>query len=246
MSKKSIVILFYAIFVICGAFSLVYVPNALEYSYGSIFALLIISLPLFYVLYSKFGIRTFLKLIISLSLFGLLIEYIGLTTGWPYGEFSYTANLGGKIFGILPWTIGLSWTPLVVGAVALVYSTTQNKLLRIILPALVLVLFDLLLDPLAVRLGMWSYPAGGAYYGVPIQNFFGWLVSGIAGSLISFAILQKYSVDKIRHLGYSFFISIVMWSLVSLGFGFKVPFIFGMLLTVLAVVVYCRNHEKVS
>lgn len=245
MLKKYLVIIFYCIFVLCGALSLVYIPNALMYSYGSIFALFVISLPLFYVLYFKFGLRTLLKLILSLSVFALAIEYTGLVTGWPYGEFVYTGNLGYKLFGVLPWIVGLSWAPLVIGSVAMVYSITSKKILRIILPVFILVIFDLLLDPVAVNLGMWSYLHGGAYYNVPVQNFLGWAFSGLIGSLICFAILNKYPQNKIRHLGYSFFINIVFWSIVALGLGLNTPFVFGLLLVTSSVVIYYKNNEKV-
>jgi putative membrane protein len=232
MNKKYLVIIFYCIFVLCGALSLVYIPNALTYSYGSIFALLIISLPLFYVLYFKFGLRTLLKLIISLSVFALFIEYTGLVTGWPYGEFVYTGNLGYKLFGILPWTVGLSWTPLVIGSVAMVYNITNKKILRIILPAFILVIFDLLLDPVAVNLGMWSYLHGGIYYNVPFQNFLGWAFSGLIGSLICFTILNRYPQGKIRHLVYSFFINIIFWTIVAAGKGLYFPALFGIILII--------------
>ncbi len=41
----------------------------------------------------------------------------------------------------------------------------------------ILVGLDLLLDPAAVALGFWSYAAGGAYYGVPLTNVLGWVLS---------------------------------------------------------------------
>jgi len=246
MYKKYFIIIFYFLFVLCGSLSLIYISNALTYSYGSIFALFVISLPLFYVLYFKFGLRTLLKLIISLSLFGLLIEYTGLVTGLPYGEFVYTGNLGYKLFGILPWTVGLSWAPLVIGSVAIAYTITQKKVLRIFLPVIILVLFDLLLDPLAVNLGMWSYLHGGAYYNVPFQNFLGWVFSGFIGSMICFTILNKYSQDKILHLGYSFFINIVFWTVVALGLRLDIPFVFGIFLIVSSIVIYYKNNEKFS
>lgn len=246
MNKKYFIILFYCLFVLFGSLSLIFIPSVLSsYSYGSILSLLIISLPLFFFLVSKFGWSTFLKLFISLSLFALLIEYIGLVTGWPYDEFVYTGNLGYKLFGILPWTVGISWAPLVIGSVAVVYSVTQKNILRIILPVFILVMFDLLLDPVAVSLGMWSYLHGGVYYNVPVQNFLGWAFSGLIGSLICFIILNKYPKDKIRHLGYSFFINIIFWSIVAFGLGLDIPFIFGILLMVGSIVIYYKNNEKI-
>ena len=246
MSKKYLLILFYGIFVLLGSLSLVFIPQALDYSTGSIVALLILSVPSFYFLYSKFGWGIFLKVVLSLSMFALFVEYIGLVTGWPDGSFVYMGHLGYKILGVLPWTVGLSWTPLVIGSVALVYTNTNRKILRIVLPVVLLVAFDLLLDPIAVHLGMWSYVHGGAYYNVPLQNFVGWIFSGLIGSLICFMYLDKRSVKKIYQLSYSFFMSIIFWTIVSVGLGLVVPAIFGLCLVVCCVMIYCKNNEKAS
>ena len=245
MYKKNLIILFYCVFVLLGPLSLVFIPNALVYSSGTILALFILSAPLFYFLNLKFGFKVFLKLIASLSLFALSIEYIGLVTGWPYGSFVYTGHLGYKILGVLPWTVGLSWAPLVVGSVALVYTNTQRKIFRILLPVVVLVAFDLMLDPAAVHLGMWSYVHGGAYYDVPIQNFVGWVFSGLMGSLICFMFLDKLSDKNIYQLSYSFFMSIVFWTIVSVGLGLIDPAFLGICLTIYGAMVYYKNNEKV-
>jgi len=246
INKRSLIIIFYFLFVLFGSLSLIFIPNALSYRGGSEVALFFIFLPLAYVLWDRFGVQLFLKLTITLSLFALFIEYIGLITGWPYGEFVYTGELGYRIAGILPWTVGLSWTPLVIGSVALVYLTTQKKVLRIVMPALVLVSFDLLLDPSAVSLGLWSYMDGGSYYNVPISNFLGWMFSGLIGSSICFYFLNKYPERDIKSLIYSFFLSIVFWSVVSLGLGLWVPFFFGVCLIVYSAVVHYKSNEKIS
>lgn len=44
------------------------------------------------------------------------IEIIGETTGFPFGPYKYTDNLGGRLFGILPFTIPLAWMVVIVGA----------------------------------------------------------------------------------------------------------------------------------
>jgi bisanhydrobacterioruberin hydratase len=244
MNKKKLVILFYALFVLFGALSLIFIPNAMKYSGGSIIALFVIFLPLAYVLWTRFSPNLFIKITLALSLFALFIEYVGLKTGWPYGEFVYIGELGYKIGGILPWTISISWAPLVIGSVAMVYGITQKRILRIILPVVILVMFDLLLDPAAVGVGLWSYVNGGVFYGVPVSNFLGWALSGFVGSLICFFFINKYPQKNMRYLMYSFFISIVFWLIVSAGLGLWVPFFIGCALTVLSVMVYFKNNEK--
>ena len=53
-----------------------------------------------------------------------------------------------------------------------------------ILIAIFVVLLDLVLDPLAVDEKRWSWESSGIYYGVPLLNFFGWLLVPILVLLI--------------------------------------------------------------
>ncbi len=57
-----------------------------------------------------------------------------------------------------------------------------------------LVAIDAVLDPGAVRLGFWEYAGGGFYYGVPISNFFGWLLSGALAAGILLVVGRARSV----------------------------------------------------
>lgn len=57
-------------------------------------------------------------------------------------------------------------------------------MVRIICTALIVTAFDLVLDPGAVRLRFWHYAGGAEFYGVPVSNFVGWLVSGAVGAVL--------------------------------------------------------------
>ncbi|MFB6152974.1 MAG: bisanhydrobacterioruberin hydratase [Halodesulfurarchaeum sp.] len=121
--------------------------------------------------------------------FGLLvsyayvIEYVGVRTGWPYGEFTYTVALGPMVGGV-PLGLPVFFVPLVVNAYLLALLLTQGR--RGTLPlALGLVLaIDLVLDPAAVAIGFWAYPTAGVYYGVPASNYLGWLLAGTVGVVV--------------------------------------------------------------
>ena len=54
----------------------------------------------------------------------------------------------------------------------------------IALTALFATLCDGVLDPGAVSQNFWTYRNDGAYYGVPLSNYCGWLLSGIIGAAI--------------------------------------------------------------
>jgi putative membrane protein len=244
MTRKTFGYIFYTVFVLIGALSIGFVPGALSYPYGSAIAICIISFPLVVSLYKKFGIQKTVVSFFVLSLFALAIEYTGLVTGWPYGHFEYTGELGARIFGILPWTVGFSWTPLMLGAVAMVYPFTHSKTLRILLPVVVLVVFDLLLDPVAVSVGMWQFAEQGIYYGVPFRNFVGWGISGLIGSQISYFLFSHATAKQIAGLGTSFYISIALWTLVALFRGLYIPALVGALLGATVVVIHYRYAKN--
>lgn len=44
------------------------------------------------------------------------IEAVGALTGWPFGPYHYTDNLGLRLFGVLPFTIPLAWFVIVATA----------------------------------------------------------------------------------------------------------------------------------
>lgn len=103
--------------------------------------------------------------------FGVLIEWIGYTTGLPFGAYQYTAP-GPAILGV-PLLVPLGWWAFTL--IALLISPAPY---RQWLAPLALVAWDLGLDPLMVAKGFWAFDAGGFYYGVPLSNFFGWYLAG--------------------------------------------------------------------
>ena len=110
------------------------------------------------------------------------IEYLGVTTGWPYGEFAYGVALGPMLGGV-PVGLPLFFLPLVLDGLLLVVvalrSGAGRRLVRLPLAVAVVIGVDLVLDPGAVALGFWTYLAGGPYYGVPLSNFLGWTMSAL-------------------------------------------------------------------
>ena len=59
-----------------------------------------------------------------------------------------------------------------------------------------MVLLDLILDPIAVDEKRWSWKKSGAYYGVPLLNFVGWLFTTFL-ILFVFRLFQfDFKIDK--------------------------------------------------
>jgi putative membrane protein len=109
------------------------------------------------------------------------IETIGIQTGWPYGSFAYTIDLGPMLGGV-PVALPVFFIPLVVNAyllcVLLLGERARNTWLRLLTVSATVVAMDVVLDPGAVSLGFWTF-TGGAFYGVPLSNYAGWVLSAV-------------------------------------------------------------------
>jgi putative membrane protein len=158
-------------------------PDVKGASMGSYVSTLLIALPSAVALFRYLGLRKGVLSLLALSIFGYAIEGIGVTTGFPYGAFYYGDALGPSLAGLVPYLLPLSYTPLVVGAVAASWGT-RLPLLHVLYATLLLVWMDAVLDPGAASLGFWVWPQGGGYFGVPLSNYAGWLLSGALASTL--------------------------------------------------------------
>jgi putative membrane protein len=152
-----------------------------------------------------------LKFIASIALIylgGFFIEYFGVETGFIFGEYHYQGVLGFKVAGI-PLIIGLNWLILVYSSYYIASFLTSKDFLRLIIGGVLLVLFDLLLEPVAMELGMWHWE--GAH--PPLQNYIAWFVAGIA--FMSLFIIFRNSL-KNKIAGYLYFIMLLFFGILNL------------------------------
>jgi uncharacterized membrane protein len=128
----------------------------------------------------------------------LLFESLGVATGWVYGPYHYTDQLGPKFLGLVPYLIPVAWFmmsyPSFVIASRLVgethheghdpksagagFSPRKKNWRRILavaaLGGVVMTAWDVIMDPIMVAGGNWVWEVDGAYFGIPLQNFWGW------------------------------------------------------------------------
>ncbi len=104
-------------------------------------------------------------------LVGFLVEMAGVQTGVIFGQYQYGTVLGPKILGT-PLIIGINWVILVYAS-----GVTVNRAMgkapfwiRVALAAAVMVVLDVLIEPVAVAFGFWNW-AGGV---IPLQNYLAW------------------------------------------------------------------------
>jgi bisanhydrobacterioruberin hydratase len=200
------------------------VPGASAGSYASTF---LIALPSFVALFRYLGARRAALSLLALSAFGYAIEAIGVTTSFPYGSFYYGDALGPKALGLVPYLLPVSYAPLVIGALAASWSSEpRSRALWILRSALLLTLMDGVLDPGAASLGFWAWPEGGAYYGVPLSNYAGWLLSGALAAALLLASGQWQNAPLPGLLD-SAIVALAFWIGVAIFSGLIFPALLG-------------------
>jgi putative membrane protein len=121
------------------------------------------------------------RLLVLVFVVSLLFESVGVATGWVYGPYHYTAALGLKFLGLVPYLIPVAWFmmsyPSFVIADRLVppsWKRWQRILSVAAVGGLVMTAWDLIMDPIMVAGGNWVWDVKGAYFGIPLQNYWGW------------------------------------------------------------------------
>ena len=201
------------------------VPGASTGSYVSTF---LIALPSAVALFRYLGPRRATLSLLALSIFAYAIEALGVATGFPYGLFRYGDALGPRVAGLVPYLLPVSYAPLVLGAVAATWGS-RLRLLHVLQATLLLVWMDTVLDPGAASLGFWVWPEGGVYYGVPLSNYAGWLLSGAIGATLLLTA-GRWSETPRPGLLDSATIATSFWTGVALLSGMVVPALLGVVL----------------
>ncbi len=126
-----------------------------------------------------------------ISIWWLLIETIGIITCFPYGCFNYSEQLWPKIIGWAPRLLLATYPPLVLWVYQYVKKLNFSWRKSRIGGWIWLMLVDLILDPIAIQMWLWSYPGWWFWFGVPLSNFLGRILSGTIATLILDIVLQK-------------------------------------------------------
>ena len=124
------------------------------------------------------GPRVAAALVGTATLGGFAVEAMGVATGFPFGTYDYSGQLGPKILGV-PLIIPLAWTWMAWPAWLAAVRLTTRRAGRIALAAAGLAAWDLFLDPQMVAEGYWRWidptPALPGVPGIPVGNYLGWL-----------------------------------------------------------------------
>lgn len=125
--------------------------------------------------------------LVAVALLGFTAEVVGVHLDVPFGAYSYTDALGPRLLGVPP-AMAFAWMTLAAYVKQTVANLGLARGMEMLVGAVWLTALDLLIDPLAAnQLDFWRWEVKGAYYGVPLSNYAGWLLI----SLLSFIILGK-------------------------------------------------------
>ncbi|KYG83440.1 carotenoid biosynthesis protein [Roseivirga echinicomitans] len=120
-------------------------------------------------------------------LFGFFIEVAGVKTGAIFGEYTYGPTLGFKLFDV-PLIIGLNWAILIYITGIVSNKLSSNFWIRTTVGAGMMVILDLLIEPVAIRFDFWQW-AGSS---IPAQNYLSWYII----ALLLHIIFQKLDFSK--------------------------------------------------
>ncbi|WP_173166864.1 carotenoid biosynthesis protein [Phytohabitans suffuscus] len=118
---------------------------------------------------------------------GFAVEALGVATGFPFGAYTYSGDLGPRLAGVA-WVVPLAWTWMAWPAWLAAVRVTRSRPGRVVLAALGLAAWDLFLDPQMVAEGYWTWrdphPALPGVPGVPAGNYLGWLAVALLMALL--------------------------------------------------------------
>ena len=139
----------------------------------------------------------------------LASELTGTSTGYPFGPYSYTTQLGYLIGGKVPFNIPTSWFYMLYASLAIcgrvlkAGDDSRSRWRWAAVAAVVLTAWDVSMDPAMVATTHWVWqlpPMEGAspiqrlfltgfFYGMPLTNWIGWLLTGLIVARAMLAIV---------------------------------------------------------
>lgn len=119
-------------------------------------------------------------------LFGLIVELLGVNYALFFGDYSYGANLGSKIYGV-PYVIGFNWVLLIIATGSVSDKLIKGKeIYKIIFASFLMLLIDLLMEKSAPKLDFWEFVISP----VPFSNYLWWFIFSLCFQYIFFKTVK--------------------------------------------------------
>lgn len=178
-----------------------------------------------------------------------LSEFASIHWGFPYGDYFYIPATTDRELWVLgvPFMDSLSYvflsycsysmaifilSPLSVSKPVSILETHHLRRSRqtLILGAFLFVLLDIIIDPVALQGDRWflgqiyGYRSQGLYFGIPMSNFAGWFLVGLAmigalqlldrvPAMLRFSLVPYHRLPALRFLGPLLYVSVLTFNL---------------------------------
>jgi len=148
--------------------------------------------------------------LILIFLFGLIVEILGVNYGLFFGEYSYGANLGPKIYEV-PYVIGFNWVLLIIATGSVSDKLIKGKeIYKILFASFLMVLIDLFIEKSAPKLDFWEFVISP----VPFSNYLWWFIFSLCFQYIFFKTVKtkEYNLSSnILVIQFLFFVMLVVF-----------------------------------
>jgi putative membrane protein len=151
--------------------------------------------------------KKFIAFSLLTFLIGMGVEIIGVSTGFPFGQYFYTQQFGPMAFN-LTLIIGVNWILLSYCADSIFSPLAISPWFKIFFAANLMTALDLLLEPFSIRHNFWVW-----FDGVPpVQNFVAWW----AVAVFMQWLLHKFLVTVENDLARKYFVLLTVFLLADL------------------------------
>jgi len=121
----------------------------------------------------------------AIGIMGFFIEMLGVQTGLLFGSYHYGSTLGPDWQGI-PYLIGVNWAALVFFTSSILAPRVKSTLLRSLLGAALMTLYDFFMEPVAMAYDFWHWKNSI----IPMQNYFAWFVFAFLFHLLLNSVIK--------------------------------------------------------
>jgi putative membrane protein len=147
----------------------------------------------------RHGWRRASLLLVVVFVVGITFESVGVATGKVYGPYHYTDRLGPKVFALVPVLIPVAWFMMMYASLTIadliiphyLVRPSNRRLLVAAAGGVAMTAWDLAMDPLMVAGDYWVWDTQGAYFGIPLQNFWGWWLTTFTALFIYQAVCAE-------------------------------------------------------
>jgi uncharacterized membrane protein len=155
------------------------------------------------------GTSRALVVFVASFVISLASELTGTSTGFPFGAYGYSQQLGYLIGGLVPFNIPTSWFYMLVASLAIcgrILTPRDDNRTRwwwAFVAAFVLTAWDVSMDPAMVKTYHWfwkvpdlsdrsafaQFIGSPVFFGMPLTNWLGWLLTGIVVARVMLQIV---------------------------------------------------------